>query len=253
MTRTERHGGEASGGKNKKHRKNKFKPKKSNKQRTRKIHTKDELSCLPKSTVHIRPQSTKPQQNTKLTEVHNPVRPFALAPCQTCGSTSCRDRSTCTSHECPVVIAVSSKSRCPTACGIFCNINSFYNTTYMLHGSYNRNAADLHTVIAALKQVHSFVTAKQKRDALQTKRITQIIIKTKSSWLVEDFAGKGDRSNYEELALEFDNVVNELGERIGVPPDIKFWRIHGNTMAQQLAYSTLTGWREANAQLELQA
>lgn len=150
------------------------------------------LQCLLQHQFSV--QQSRPPP---LIESHDPVRPFALAPCQTCRSTSCRDRSTCTSHECPIVIAVSSMSRSPTACGIFCNINSFCNKIYMLHGSCNRNVADLHTVIAALKRVHSFVAAKQKRDALQTKRIMQIIIKTKSSWLVEEFAGKGNRSNYE--------------------------------------------------------
>lgn len=44
MTRTERHSGEASGGKNKKHRKNKYKPKKkNNKSRVKKQQTRPEL------------------------------------------------------------------------------------------------------------------------------------------------------------------------------------------------------------------
>lgn len=181
-------------------------------------------------------------------ETYDPARPFALAPCQACGFTVCDDKTTCTDHESPIVIAIGREGKFPTACGVFCNINSIYNTTFMLHDDkLGRSEADLHAAVAALKQVQTFITTKTKRNSLQSKRITQIIIKTKTDWLGKGFAGSTDHYCYRKLSLEFDNLVDELGEHSGIRPVVKFWKVPGRNTAQQLAEATLRGWEEAMA------
>lgn len=86
-------------------------------------------------------------------EDHDPIQPFTLAPCQLCVIGNCSGQGT--GHESPIIVAISSRGKSPAACGIFCNINSPYNKTFMLHGeTLNRREIEIHSVIAALKQVH---------------------------------------------------------------------------------------------------
>jgi hypothetical protein len=82
MSRTDRYSGEASGGKNKKHRKNKYKPKK-NKYRDGKLPKKQ---VLRKETIYAPPKSSKPHRIGNQIEVHDPARPFTVLPCEACGA-----------------------------------------------------------------------------------------------------------------------------------------------------------------------
>jgi hypothetical protein len=112
--------------------------------------------------------------------------------------------------------------------------------------------ADLHAAIVALKKVCDFVTTVEKREnrgSPQSKRITQIVIKTSSSWLVDGFAASSDHFRYEKLALEFDNLVDLLGELHETPTVVKFWKAKAGT-AHQLAEATLKGWEKAKARME---
>jgi hypothetical protein len=249
MSRTDRYSGEASGGKNKKHRKNKYKPKK-NKYRDGKLPKKQ---VLRKETIYVPPKSSKPHLIGNQTEVHDPARPFTVLPCEACGAVVCKDRSACREHEAPIVIAIHSKGKDPAACGVFCNISSSYNTTFMVHkGNLKFGEADLHAAIVALKKVCDFVTTvekKERRGSPQSKRITQIAIKTSSSWLVDGFAASSDHLRYEKLALEFDNLVDLLGELNETPTVVKFWKAKAGT-ALQLADATLKGWEVAKARME---
>jgi hypothetical protein len=245
MSRTDHHSGEAPHGEHQKRRKNKYKPKKDNRFRRSNLPSKQELR---EEHIYIPPRASNKDETANQIETYDPARPFALAPCQACGFTVCDDKTTCKDHESPIIITVSSRGKSPTACGVFCNINSIYNTTFMLHDeNLVRMEADLHAAVAALKQVQAFINIKTKRDSLQSKRITQIIIKTNSNWLGKGFAGSTDHYRYRKLSLEFDNLVDELGEHSGVRPVVKFWKVHGCNMAQQLADSTLRGWEEVSA------
>lgn len=242
MSQTKHYSGETPHGERQKRRKNKYKPKKDNRFRRSKLPTKQELR---KEHIYNPPKVFNKHSQI---ETYDPARPFALAPCQACGFTVCDDKTTCTDHESPIVIAIGRQGKLPAACGVFCNINSIYNTTFMLHDDkLGRWEADLHAAVAALKQVHAFITTKAKRDSLQSKRITQIIIKTNSNWLGKGFAGSTDHYRYRELSLEFDNLVDELGEHSRIRPVVKFWKVPGRNMAQQLAEATFRGWEEAMA------
>ena len=248
MSRTQHHSGEAAQEEHKQRRKNKYKPRKGNKYRGPKHYTNKELRQ-----EHISPQTLDKAPNRNHVESYDPTRPFALAPCQACGLAGSVEKTTCIDHESPIVIAISSKCKSPTACGIFCNINSIYNTSFVLHDDkLDARKADLHATIAALKQVHAFIFTKTRRDSVQTKDVTQIIIKTSSSWLTQGFAGSTDHYRYNDLSLEFDNLVDELGEYRGIRPIVKFWKVQGRNMAQQLAESTLRGWEEAKVPSEPQ-
>ena len=243
MFRTKHYSGEVPHGEHQKRRKNKYKPKKDNRFRRSKLPTKQELR---KEHICIPPKAFNKNETSNQIETYDLARPFALVPCRACGFTVCGDKTTCTDHESPIVIAIGRQGKFPTACGVFCNINSPYNSTFMLHDDkLGRFEADLHAAVAALKQVHTFITTKTKRDSLQSRYITQIIIKTNSNWLGKGFAGSTDHYRYKKLSLEFDNLVDELGEYSGVRPVVKFWKIPGRGMAQQLAEATLRGWEEA--------
>lgn len=236
MSRTKRHDGETAQDEHKQRRKNKYKPKKDNRYRGTKRYTNEELR---KEHIYV------PPKTSGQVETYDPARPFALAPCQVCGLLD-DEKNTCSDHNSSIIITISSKGKTPTACGIFCNINSIYNTTFVLHADkLDRREADLHAVIAALQQVRAFMTTNAKRNSLQTKHIPQIIIKTGSTWLGQGFAGSTDHYRYDKLSLEFDKLVDEIGEYDGVHPLVKFWKVQGCTMAQQLAESTLRGWEEA--------
>lgn len=106
----------------------------------------------------------------------------------------------------------------------------------------------LQAVIVALEAVATFKNNKPKKRETQTKDINQIIIKTTSSWLVDGFAASKDHYRFNALSSEFDHLVDMLGESTGVRPAVKFWKVRGPTMAQQLAEATLRGWEEAQAQ-----
>jgi hypothetical protein len=233
-----RHSGEASGGKNKKHRKNKHKPKNYS-------APNNELRRMRKENV-FRP---KPDRATNEIETHDPTRPFTLAACQRCGVTECNGKSTCTEHDPPIVIGVSGQSMMPAACGIFCNVDSKFNSSFLLHNDkLNRRERDLHGFLAALKKVKSYITSRSEANDRQSKRITQIIIM--HDGVTKGFAGSSRDKRYENLALEFDDLVDELGELNGAPTVVKFWKIKNRTMAQRLAESALKDWEEAKVQME---
>jgi hypothetical protein len=186
MSRSHRHNGEASGGKKKKHRKNKHKPNNNS-------TPKNELRRMRKENVfHL-----KPDRVTNKIETHDPTRPFTLAACQKCGITECDDKST--EHEPPIVIGISGQSMMPAASGIFCNIDSNFNSSFLLHNDkLNRRERDLYGCLAALKKVKSYITGKGEADDRQPKRITQIIIK--HDGVTKGFAGSSRDKRYEKLA-----------------------------------------------------
>jgi hypothetical protein len=77
----------------------------------------------------------------------------------------------------------------PAACGIFCNVDSEFNSSFLLHNDkLNRCERDLLGFLAALKKVKSHITSKGKADDTQSKRITQIIIK--HDGVTKGFAGR---------------------------------------------------------------
>jgi hypothetical protein len=239
MSRDNRRNGEASGGKNKKHRKNKHKPNNNS-------IPKNELRRMRKENIFRGP---KPDRVTNKIETHDPTRPFTLAACQKCGITEWDDKSTCTDHEPPIVIGVSGQGMMPAASGIFCNVDSKLNSSFLLHSDkLNRCERDLLGFLAALNKVKSYITSRGETDDTQSKRITQIIIK--HDGVTKGFTGRSRDKRYENLALQFDNLVDELGELNGVPTVVKFWKIRNKTMAQRLAESALEDWEEAKVQVK---
>lgn len=96
--------------------------------------------------LYVPPQPSDLRLEAVQVETHNPAQPFTLASCQICGIPLCGVESP--GHETQIIIAVSSKGRSPTACAVFCNIESPYNKTYLLHGSeLNRQKKYLRAVI----------------------------------------------------------------------------------------------------------
>jgi hypothetical protein len=131
----------------------------------------------------------KPDRATNKIETHDPTRPFTLAACQKGGITECDDKSTCTEHEPPIVIGVSGQSMTPAACGIFCNVDSEFNSSFLLHNyKLNRCESDLLGFLTTLKKVKSYITSKGEADDTQSKRITQII--TKHDGVTKGFSGR---------------------------------------------------------------
>jgi len=214
MSRTKRHDGETAQDEHKQRRKNKYKPKKDNRYRGTERYTNEELR---KEHIYI------PPETSGQVETYDPDRPFPLSPFQARGLVVGDEKNTCSDHGSPIIITISSKGKTPIACGIFCNINSIYNTTFMLHDDkLDRREADLHASIAALQQARTFIATNTKRNSLQTRHITQIIIKTSSAWLGQGFAGSTAHYRYDKLSLEFDKLVDEIGEYNGVRPLVKF-------------------------------
>jgi hypothetical protein len=189
-----------------------------------------------------------PQLEANGIEVQDPTLPFTLAPFQICGASKCSDESI--GHEVPIVVGVGAVGKSPSACGIFCNVNSAFNKTFTLYGNLTRREIGSHTAIAAIEQVHALCRTKQYK---QAKRITTIIIKTNSKWFGYKFAGREDSSmdkRYSVLTKVFDNALDALTECNGVRPVVKFWKVNRFTAAVQLATSTLQGWKEATARME---
>jgi hypothetical protein len=189
-----------------------------------------------------------PQLAANEIEVHDPTLLLTLAPCQLCGVSKCGDRSI--GHESPVIVGICGVGKSPSACGIFCNVNSAFNKTFMLHGDLDRRELAIHTAIAAIEQVHALCRTKQYK---QAKKITTIIIKTNSKWFGYKFAGREDSSmdkRYGVMTEVFDNALDALTECNGVRPVVKFWKVNRFTAAVQLATSTLQGWKEATARME---
>jgi hypothetical protein len=189
-----------------------------------------------------------PQLAANEIEVHDPTLPFTLAPCQLCGVGECGDRSI--GHELPVTVGTCGVGTLPSACGIFCNVSSAFNETFMLHGNLTRREIGSHTAIAAAEQVHALCRTKKYK---QAKIITTIIIKTNSKWFGYKFAGREDSSmdkRYSVLTEAFDNALDALTECSGVRLMVKFWKVNRFTAAVQLATSTLQGWKEATARME---
>ena len=109
------------------------------------------------------------------------------------------------------------------------------------------------TAVAALKSVATFMAAILKRRDMGFKDIKQIINTTSSSWLVHGLAtANREHFHYRDLSYECDEVVDKLGKRTGVRPIVKFWKVCGTTMAQQLAEATLKGWEGAQDQVEFE-
>jgi hypothetical protein len=190
-----------------------------------------------------------PQLEANEIEVHDPTLPFTLAPCQLCEVSKCGDKSI--GHELPVIVGICGVGRSPSACGIFCNVNSAFNKTFMLHGNLDRHELAIHTAIAAIEQVHALCRTKKYK---QAKRISTIIIKTNSKWFGYEFAGREDSSRdkrYSVLTEVFENALDALTECNGVRPVVKFRKVNHFTAAVQLATLTLQGWKEATAQMEV--
>jgi ribonuclease HI len=196
------------------------------------------------------PQPPKSKPDTRQTEFHDPTEPFTLAPCQIyriikCGNTSA-------GHESSIVVAINSKGTSPAACGIFCNVNSEYNGTFMIHGDdLDRRRISIRTAIAALERIKPYLTSKGQKNAPEAERTTQIIIETSSKWLVKWFAARKTAQSgqfyHKKLLQEFDKVAGSMGKRNDGRLNIKFCKTESCTVAQQLAESMLKGWKEARA------
>lgn len=201
--------------------KNKYKPRKDNMYRGGKQYTYKELRDMH---VYVPPNQSTTNGITTLIENHNPARVFTLAPCQSCGSNV--DNDSCAGHEHPIVIGVGSKGKNAAACGVFCNLSSAYNTSFILNDEkLEHHEIELHSAVAALKLVATFMAANLKRRDIEYKDTKQIIIKTSSSWLVHKFtAASREHFRYKHLSCEFDDLVDRLGKFTGVRPIVKFWK-----------------------------
>jgi hypothetical protein len=176
MSRTNRRNEKLPSKKHKKRAKDKHKPVKRNKPRADKAPLHDH--------VQDPPQPSESEPATDQNEFHGPTEPFTLAPCKICGISKCGITSV--GHESPVVVAISSKGTSPAACGIFCNVNSSQNEAFLIHGNdLNRREIHIRTAIAALEQIEAYLGTKAYKDSPETERITQVIIKTSSKWLVK--------------------------------------------------------------------
>jgi hypothetical protein len=149
-----------------------------------------------------------------------------------------------------VVVGIGGEGKLPTACSIFCNVNSAYNKTFMLHSKLDRREIAIHTAVAAVEQFHALCRTKEYK---QAKKITTIIIKTNSKWFGYKFAGRGDSSmdkRYSVLTEAFDDALDALTQCNGVRPMVKFWKVKGITAAIQSAASVVQPWKEATAQMD---
>lgn len=177
---------------------------------------------------------------------------FTKVPCQICEVTNCGKQSP--GHGSPIVIDIRSKSRSPAVCAIFFSRTSAYNGTFLVHDAkLNRREIDLNTVIFALQQLHASMLANSEKDVPPAICVNQIIIKTNCLWLVRRFfGGKSHPHRYRELLREFKVAVDELAERYGSRPLVKFWKVKGQTVAQQLVDLNLKRWEESRALLKVQ-
>lgn len=147
------------------------------------------------------------------------------------------------------MIDIRSIGRHPAACAIFFSRASSYNVIFLIHDAkLNRREMDLNTLILALRQLHAFMLANSGDTAPPAICIDQIIIKTHSRWFDRRFFGGKSHYRYKGLMREFKVAVDELAECNGSRPLVKIWKLHGRTIAQQLAESKLQRWQEAQVQ-----
>jgi ribonuclease HI len=177
-------------------------------------------------------------------ETYHPRRPFVLAPCNICGITECgKDED---GHGSPIVISISGlEHRSTSACAVFCNINSPYNKTTLLHQpNYSIPQVELKAAVLALEQVKAFIAAEATEEAItQTK---QIIIKTDSIYITADKQTRSRLKKCKHLIREFNELLTDLGEMHYGKLSIRLWRVlnERNQTAQQLAETKLAGHEE---------
>lgn len=200
--------------------------------------------------IVLRDQHTyTPPTTLKIDQVESqdPIHPFTILPCQICEIANCGKQSP--GHESPIVIDIRSKSKFPAACAIFFRAASAYNKTFLLHDvDINRRRIDLNIVITALEQLLAYLQTPPRKHAPPVKSLNQIVIKTNSKWLVNQFTARtfNQDSGFHRPQLEFKAAVTELASfNGGRPVLVKFWRFGRPSMAQQLADATFSGWEEA--------
>ena len=194
--------------------------------------------------LYTPPERWNEEPNHDNIETYHPRRPFVLAPCDICGITECGKEED--GHGSPIIISISGvKHRSTSACAVFCNINSPYNKTTLLHHpNYSIPQVELKAAVLALEQVKAFIATEATEEAITQTR--QIIIKTDSIYITADKQTRSRLKKCKHLIREFNELFVELGEMHYGNVSIRLWRVSNERkrMAQQLAETKLAGHNE---------
>ena len=158
-----------------------------------------------KMRLYVPPERWNEEQDHDNIKTYHPRRLFVLAPCNICGIPECGKEED--GHGSPIVIAISGvKHRSTSACAVFCNINSAYNKTTLLHKpNYSVPQVELKAAVLALEQVKAFIATEATDEAIIQTR--QIIIKTDSIYITADKKTRSRLKKCKHLIREFNELL----------------------------------------------
>lgn len=183
----------------------------------------------------------------------HPDQEIELVPCLEAEWCHCQE--TRAAHGDAIIIATDGACRnngyadAEAACGIFCNVNSYNNKSFILtDGRPTNQRAELYAAVHALRTARNMFA-----NGNLDQHLSEVVIKTDSAYLVNSMTSyiiKWRNNDYtnarglpvvnQDLFRELDAICNRLAD---IDVQARFWRVsrHQNIQADKLANAALDG------------